>query len=834
MRPILLSLVLLSCCLPLAAQENGCTGPTFAQLFRDTTGRYVRLTSVIPYRGSPTDLLIGGMADGDVFLSRIDREGNVRWRRSFSTGSESTELTTLNTVLIDADGMIAGVGNDFHADRQHGFLFRYDPLGDRLLYLVQPDIDSELTGLAEAPGNTYLTTGAALDLPPPLFSRALTQRLHRGDGSPAGPVTLLDVAGEENPLDLIPHPDGGYLVAGNASLSDAAGSTRALLLRLDDNGLPVTAQIGPVAENVNARLYAFDVEVVGNLTYLLQWGDIGKLTGAENTSAILTAFDRAGLPLWTQRFDVDDFTGETGIELVVQDDGLLIYGFSLDGARDLFLLRVTATGTLTWAKRYSLPGRAQVYQRASQQLLADAGGIWLTATSSFSGARPHEGVLLHLDPAGNSDNACLEIIPLTVSVSALAATWRPLDLTEEEVDLAWNILPPRPAIPALVSYDDCDLSCEPCSARSFSSEAICAGDSVLVGDRWITTPGVIIDTVYTPGLTCDSVVITEVVESAGPSATYRLTQECGLNTARVTIAPTGGVPPYSYTWSDTSITGVSPLLPAGNYTVTVNDRADCRPLRLGVVVTILADGGTSYTALPPSCAGSSDGAIVLSPPGTASLKLLQDTTFTPDRIDGLAPGNYSFILRTASGCEVYREATIEAPVPLTVRLTGPQRVRLGDPVEFTAVPSNPTDDLRFSWTPSGSSACPGCATQTFLLPRDTLITVTAANAAGCTATDSTYLRTDASLPRLYLATAFSPNGDGTNDTWVPGFGPEVTDILLWEVYDRWGTLAWAYDPNQPSYWTGGDAGAGVYVYRMQVRLINGTTTTRSGEVTLIR
>lgn len=838
MRVCLLYLLLLLGSPPLVSQDNGCTGPTFAQLFRDTSGRDVRLTSVIPYRGSPNDLLIGGMADGDVFLSRISRNGDVRWRRSFSTGSESTELTTLNTVLIDADGMIAGVGNDFRNQRQHGFLFRYDPLADRLLYLVQPNLDSELTGLVETIDRDYLLSGAVLDLPSPLFSRALTQRVARADGRPTAPATLLDLAGEENFLDLISHPDGGYIVVGNASVVNGAGSTRTLFLRLDEAGLPLNAQVGPVPGGENARLYGFDVEVVGNTTYLLQWGDIGKITGAENTSAILTAFDPAGLPRWTRRFKVDDFSGETAIELVVHADRLLLYGFSLNSARDIFLLEISTSGQLAWAKRYVLPGRAQVYQRASQQLLIDADAIYLTATYSFSGARPHEGLLLRLDAEGGSANECLEMADLTVITTELPAVWRPVSLTQERAEMGWSRMPSAPVVPALTTYDDCDRPCESCTTRSFSSAAFCVGDSLLVGDRYLTSPGVYTDTLT--DTSCDSLVITEVLESAGPTATYRVRPECGLPIARVTIDVSGGVPPYSFAWSDTSIVGGSPQLPAGSYSVTVTDRAACTPFRLPVEVDVRTDGGTSLTALAPSCTDVADGAIVLSPPGSASLRLLQDSTFTPDRIDGLSAGTYPFILRTSSGCEVFREVLLPDPLPLTVAISGPSLVRLGDPATFTATPSG---GLRYSWSPAELTDCANCPSAAFRLTRDTLITLLATDSNGCTATDSLFTRTDASLPRLYLPTAFSPNDDGTNDRWVPGFGAEVSNILDWQVFDRWGNLVWTYDANTPAFWDGGAAGEersptvvnpGLYVYHLTVRLVDGSTTALSGEVTVVR
>jgi gliding motility-associated-like protein len=74
-------------------------------------------------------------------------------------------------------------------------------------------------------------------------------------------------------------------------------------------------------------------------------------------------------------------------------------------------------------------------------------------------------------------------------------------------------------------------------------------------------------------------------------------------------------------------------------------------------------------------------------------------------------------------------------------------------------------------------------------------------------------------PTLFLANAFSPDGDGINERWpdrvdIPALGYEVA------VYDRWGILVWsATDPS--AQWdgttSGGQVPVGVYAYTMKHR-----------------
>lgn len=89
-------------------------------------------------------------------------------------------------------------------------------------------------------------------------------------------------------------------------------------------------------------------------------------------------------------------------------------------------------------------------------------------------------------------------------------------------------------------------------------------------------------------------------------------------------------------------------------------------------------------------------------------------------------------------------------------------------------------------------------------------------------------------PTLFLPTAFSPNGDGINETWpgpidIPEAGYEV------QIFDRWGESLWqTTDTDQR--WDGASLPPGVYVYSMHMRDPCEPTDElkRIGTVTLVR
>lgn len=98
---------------------------------------------------------------------------------------------------------------------------------------------------------------------------------------------------------------------------------------------------------------------------------------------------------------------------------------------------------------------------------------------------------------------------------------------------------------------------------------------------------------------------------------------------------------------------------------------------------------------------------------------------------------------------------------------------------------------------------------------------------GCTFWDEYKYGVDC-VADVYLPNAFSPNSDGINDVFRP-FGNEH-EVLELSVFDRWGGLL-----HRGAEWDGGDAGPGIYTYKLVFRnLRNGLTEERHGEVLLVR
>ncbi|MCS6992073.1 MAG: gliding motility-associated C-terminal domain-containing protein [Chitinophagales bacterium] len=90
---------------------------------------------------------------------------------------------------------------------------------------------------------------------------------------------------------------------------------------------------------------------------------------------------------------------------------------------------------------------------------------------------------------------------------------------------------------------------------------------------------------------------------------------------------------------------------------------------------------------------------------------------------------------------------------------------------------------------------------------------------------------------IFFPTAFSPDNNGVNDFFHELGGLGIVS-LYYAVYNRWGELL--FETNNPNDrgWDGTYKGqpceVGVYVWKATATFINGTSISKSGNITLVR
>ncbi len=136
----------------------------------------------------------------------------------------------------------------------------------------------------------------------------------------------------------------------------------------------------------------------------------------------------------------------------------------------------------------------------------------------------------------------------------------------------------------------------------------------------------------------------------------------GDSDGSISITPTGGTAPYTYSWSNGASTEDVAGLAPGSYTGTITDANGCTLAAGPVVITEPAAlGFTADGFSGPSCAGGADGFLsITTTGGTAPYTYIWSNGATTEDISGLVAGNYGGTITDANGCVV-----TGGPLPLS-------------------------------------------------------------------------------------------------------------------------------------------------------------------------
>ena len=126
------------------------------------------------------------------------------------------------------------------------------------------------------------------------------------------------------------------------------------------------------------------------------------------------------------------------------------------------------------------------------------------------------------------------------------------------------------------------------------------------------------------------------------------------------------------------------------------------------------------------------------------------------------------------------------------------------------------------------------------LQHSTYFEVFAIDSLGCRASDKILISVDKPR-RVFVPTAFSPNGDFINDLLLV-HGQNNSKAVLFRIYDRWGEML--YEARDFAFndenigWDGNFRGQpmdpGVYVWYLEVEYVDGAKESFKGNTTLIR
>ncbi|HQQ93674.1 MAG TPA: gliding motility-associated C-terminal domain-containing protein [Bacteroidia bacterium] len=343
-------------------------------------------------------------------------------------------------------------------------------------------------------------------------------------------------------------------------------------------------------------------------------------------------------------------------------------------------------------------------------------------------------------------------------------------------------------------------------------------------------------------------VYTLVSQSSISVAANSFSSSCSATQdGSASIAASGGVPSYSYTWQGpnafTSTLSSINNIYSGTYTYNIIDSIGCTrngTLVVAPTITIVAEAGADTIACPGTAT------VVLNGIGSTGVQTYKwykvpDLGTVLSNSASLTVENQSdaslyilVVTSSVASCfdqdsvfiDMYTTPSVDAgthtviPVDATVTLGG-------SPTGATAV--------SYTWVPqayvTNSAIANPASTNTF----NVVFTVTVEDARGCIASDT--VRVDI-LPEIIFANAFSPNGDQKNDIWIIDYIDQFPGSTV-EIYNRWGERLYQTEdyPSKPfnGKFKEKDLPVGTYYYIINLKLPNNKGNKQfTGPLTIFR
>ncbi|MEY2950775.1 MAG: gliding motility-associated C-terminal domain-containing protein [Saprospiraceae bacterium] len=267
-------------------------------------------------------------------------------------------------------------------------------------------------------------------------------------------------------------------------------------------------------------------------------------------------------------------------------------------------------------------------------------------------------------------------------------------------------------------------------------------------------------------------------------------------------------------------------------------------------LTVMEDLGMKANLLvsDPICAGDSKGAIQVKsiqngyPPISLELVGVGASITNAGLFASLQAETYQLLGTDYFGCVIDTLIELVDPEPFMVTLKDSIQVQLGDPVSETIQANYPLTSVIIDSDTDILTCNSDCSVLEGIPNSSILINLSFISDLGCQVNENIYVDVINSR-RVYIANAFSPNGDGVNDLfYIQGHIPNISNIKNLVIFDRWGSRVFErmnFLPNdEKSGWDGTykgkDSEEDTYVFVAEIEFLDKMIGTYTGEVHLIR
>lgn len=267
---------------------------------------------------------------------------------------------------------------------------------------------------------------------------------------------------------------------------------------------------------------------------------------------------------------------------------------------------------------------------------------------------------------------------------------------------------------------------------------------------------------------------------------------------------------------------------------------DSIPIDISVFSTIKADFNLKKDSI---CVGDQVGFVNNSTGGTGFSWTFDNgqtsTLYTPSDQKFLTAGDKFIklvISENSPGCSRSDQMTkklIVNPIPTSKFDYTPTPPKENTPFNFQNKSSS--DVTKFLWDfGDGNTSNQSNPIHFFIRPEIFNVALTVYNKFGCSNTSSTTVKPFITV-LVEMPNAFTPNGDGKNDTFQPRiFGVDEMNL---KIFNRFGQLVFeSFNPTDSwdGKFKGVDQPMDVYAYTLYVKYLDGKVSLKKGDITLIR
>lgn len=304
-----------------------------------------------------------------------------------------------------------------------------------------------------------------------------------------------------------------------------------------------------------------------------------------------------------------------------------------------------------------------------------------------------------------------------------------------------------------------------------------------------------------------------------------------------------------YTWrADSGLSDYTIAQPVATpkkntiYSVEVTNSFGCKNID-SAIIGVAAPFKVQVPAQPFICQGKE---LQLNATGAFSYKWINNTTAISNTqipnpvVTPSAPAVYTVVGYDAYNCFTDTQSVKVNVAPLPTINAGPDlQVFTGSDVQLQASVSS--DVTKYTWFPADYLSCSDCPSPVSSPRANMSYIITGTTQHGCSAADTINIKLLCNQGKVYIPTAFTPNGDYKNDLfYIKGRGVKIIKSL--KIFNRFGEAIFEktnFQIEDPSSgWDGKykgiEASTGAYVYFTEMVCDNGEMFSFKGTVMVVR